>query len=114
MRPFIIVRGSLGLLYSTFFSPALCFLAKQFQLYALSSRKNGGVVRAPKEALHELQFFVELLHGGVCGAEFVEQCQTPPKCCALAFYMRLTSALAHENIYTQCRVNLPPIPLSYF
>jgi len=36
-------------------------------------------VRAPKEVLHKLQFFVELLHGGVCGAEFVEQSQTPPK-----------------------------------
>jgi len=34
-------------------------------------------VRAPKEVLHELQFFMELLHGGVWGAEFVEQCQTP-------------------------------------
>jgi len=33
-------------------------------------------VRAPKEVLHKLQFFVELLHGG---AEFVEQSQTPPK-----------------------------------
>jgi len=40
--------------------------------------KKGGVVRAPKEVLHKLQFFVELLHGGVCGAEFVEQSQTPP------------------------------------
>ena len=34
-------------------------------------------MRAPKEVIHELQFFVELLHNGVCGAEFVEQCQTP-------------------------------------
>jgi hypothetical protein len=42
-------------------------------------RKKGGVVRAPKEVLYELQFFVELLYGGVCGAEFVEQSQTPPK-----------------------------------
>jgi len=25
-------------------------------------------VRASKEVLHKLQFFVELLHGGVCGA----------------------------------------------
>jgi len=25
-------------------------------------------VRAPKEVLHKLQFFVELLHDGVCGA----------------------------------------------
>jgi hypothetical protein len=36
-------------------------------------------VRAPKEVLHELQFFVKLLHDGVYGAEFVEQSQTPPK-----------------------------------
>jgi len=55
-------------------------LAKRFQLHALSSRKKSGVVRAPKEVLHELQFFMELLHSGVCGAEFLEQCQTPPKC----------------------------------
>jgi hypothetical protein len=34
-------------------------------------------MRAPKEVLHELQFFVELLYGGVYGAEFVEQSQTP-------------------------------------
>jgi len=71
-------RGCLGLLCSMFFSFAPYFLAKQFQLHALSSRKNGEVVRAPKEVLHELQFFMELLHSGVCGAEFVEQCQTPP------------------------------------
>jgi hypothetical protein len=31
-------------------------------------RKKGGVVRAPKRVLHTLQVFVELLHGGVCGA----------------------------------------------
>jgi len=57
----------LGLLYSTFFSFAPYFLAKRFQLHALSSRKKSGVVRAPKEVLHKLQFFVELLHGGVYG-----------------------------------------------
>ena len=34
-------------------------------------------MKAPKEVIHELQFFVELLYNGVCGAEFVEQCQTP-------------------------------------
>ena len=72
-------RGCLGLLCSMFFSSAPCFLAKRFQLHALCSRKKGGVVRAPKEILHKLQFFVKLLHGGVCGAEFVEQSQTPPK-----------------------------------
>jgi len=59
-------------------SSALCFLAKRFQLHALSSRKKGGAVRAPKEVLNELQFFVELLHDGVYGAEFVEESQTPP------------------------------------
>jgi len=61
-------KGCLGLLCSTFFSSAPCFLAKRFQLHALSSRKMGGVVRAPKEILHKLQFFVDLLYGGVCGA----------------------------------------------
>jgi len=66
-----------GLLCSMFFSSAPCFLGKRFQLHALSSRKKGGVVRAPKEVPHELQFFLELLYSGVCGAEFVEQCQTP-------------------------------------
>jgi len=66
----------LGLLYSIFFSSTPRFLVKQFQLYALSSRKKGGVVKAPKEVFHKLQFFVELLHGGVCGGEFVEQSQT--------------------------------------
>jgi len=40
--------------------------------------KKGGAVRAPKEVLQKLQFFVELLLSGVCGAEFVEQCQIPP------------------------------------
>jgi hypothetical protein len=68
----------LGLLCSTFFSYAPRFLAKWFQLYAPSSRKKGGVVKAPKEVLHELQFFIELLHGRVYRAEFVEQSQTPP------------------------------------
>jgi len=63
-----VLRGCLGLLCSTFFSSAPCFLAKRFQLHALSSRKKSGVVRAPKEVLHKLQFFVELLHGGVYGA----------------------------------------------
>jgi hypothetical protein len=38
--------------------------------------KNGGVVRAPKEVLHKLQFFVELLYGEVYRAEFMEQSQT--------------------------------------
>lgn len=44
------------------------FLAKRFQLYARSSRKKDGVVRPPKEKLHELQVFVELFHGWVCRA----------------------------------------------
>ena len=33
-------------------------------------------MRAPKEVLYKLQFFMELLHGEVYGAEFVEQSQT--------------------------------------
>jgi hypothetical protein len=73
------LRGCLGLLCSTFFSSAPRFLAKRFQLHALSSRKKSWVVRAPKEVLHELQFFVKLLPNGVYGAEFVEQSQTPSK-----------------------------------
>jgi hypothetical protein len=44
------------------------FSTKRFQLHALGSRKNGGVVRAPKEVHHKLQAFVELLYGGVCRA----------------------------------------------
>jgi len=58
-------------LRSKFFSQTVSAPRTQFE-------KKGGVVRAPKEVLHELQFFVELLHSGVYGAEFVEQCQTPP------------------------------------
>ena len=50
----LLLRGCLGLLCSTFFSFAPRFLAKQFQLHAISSRKKSGVVRAPKEVLHEL------------------------------------------------------------
>ena len=61
-------RECLEMPRSMFFSSAPCFLAKRFQLHALCSRKNGGVVRAPKEVLHKLQFFIELLYGGVCGA----------------------------------------------
>jgi len=58
-------------LRSTFFSQTV--LRTQFE------KKKGGVVRAPKEVLHELQFFVELLHDEVYEAEFVEQSQTPSK-----------------------------------
>jgi len=58
----------LGLLRSIFFGFAPIFLAKRFQLHALRSKKNGGVVRAHKRVLHRLQFFMELLHSGVCGA----------------------------------------------
>jgi hypothetical protein len=56
--------GVFGTALLRIFSFAPRFLAKRFQLHALSSRKKGGVVRAP----HKLQFFVELLYGGVCGA----------------------------------------------
>jgi hypothetical protein len=51
-----------------FFYFAPCFLVKRFQLHTLGSRKKGGVMKAPKEVLYKLQFSVELLHGGVCGA----------------------------------------------
>jgi hypothetical protein len=36
-------------------------------------------MRATKEVLHNLQFFMELLHGEVCGAEFVKHFQTRSK-----------------------------------
>ena len=51
-----------------FSSSTPCFLAKRFQLHALGSRKKGGVVKAPKEVLYKLQFFMELLYSVVCGA----------------------------------------------
>jgi hypothetical protein len=35
-------------------APLHVFLVKRFQLHALYLMKNGGVVRAPKEVLHEL------------------------------------------------------------
>ena len=63
---FYLLREDLGGVWTvmfTFFRSASCFLAKRFQLHALSSSK--------------LQFFVELLHSGVCGLEFVEQSQIP-------------------------------------
>jgi len=89
-----------------FFNSAPRFLAKQFQLHALSSRKNDGVVRASKEVLHELQFFVELLHGRVCGAEFVQQRQTP-----LYTYDKDTNSLFPTHVYVVyafiCLGNLP-------
>jgi len=47
------VRGCLEML-STFFSQTVSAPRTQFE--------------APKEVLHKLQFFVELLHGEVCGA----------------------------------------------
>ena len=71
-----VLRGVWDCSAPRFFSSAPCFLAKRFQLHTLSSRKKGGVVRTPKEVLHRLQFFMELLYDGVCGAEFVEQSQT--------------------------------------
>jgi len=69
IRFWVEVRGCLGLLCSTFSSSAPRFLAKRFQVYALSSRKKGGVMRAPKEVLHKFQFFVELLYDEVCGSK---------------------------------------------
>jgi len=60
-------------LRSTFFSQTVSAPRTQFE------KKKGGVVRAPQEVLYELQIFVELFYGGVCRAEFVEQCQTALK-----------------------------------
>ena len=67
----------MGLLCSTFSAPLYVFLAKRFQLHALRSRKKSEVVRAHYTNSNFL--CVELLHGGVYGAEFVEQSQTPLK-----------------------------------
>ena len=47
---------------------ALRFLVKRFKLHALYSRKKREIVIAPKDVLHKLQFFMELLHDRVCGA----------------------------------------------
>jgi hypothetical protein len=55
------LRGCLRLLRSMFFSQTLSALHTLL-------RGKGGVVRAPKDMLHKLQFFVE-------------QSQTPPSCC---------------------------------
>jgi len=73
------IRGCLRLLCSTFFQLRSTFFSQTVSAPRTRFKKKGGVVRAPKEVLHELQFFMELLHSRVCGAEFVEQCQTPPK-----------------------------------
>ena len=59
-----------------FFSFAPRFLVRRFPLHTLCSINRGGVVRTPKEVLHKLQFLVELLHGKVYEADFVEQSQT--------------------------------------
>ena len=49
------------MLRSTFFSQTVSTPCTLFE-------EKGGVVRAPKDVFHKLQSFVELLHGGVCGA----------------------------------------------
>jgi len=59
-------------LHSTFFSQTVSAPRTQFE-------EKGGVARASKEVFHKFQFFKELLHGRVCGAEFVKQSQTPPQ-----------------------------------
>jgi len=53
---------------SCFAAPLYVFQPNGFSSMHSVQEKKGGVVRAPKEVLHKLQFFVELLHGGVCGA----------------------------------------------
>jgi hypothetical protein len=64
------IKGCLGLLRSTFFSQTVLAPCTPFE-------KKDIVVRAPKGVLHKLQFFVELLHGGIYRAEFVKPSQTP-------------------------------------
>jgi hypothetical protein len=59
--------GVFGTALLHIFSFAPCFFAKRFQLHALRSRKKSGAIRAPKNVLHKLQFFVELLHDEVYG-----------------------------------------------
>ena len=55
-----------------FFSSAPCFLAKRFQLHALSLRKKGGVVTAPKGTPQTPVFYGAApqwsLWSRVCGA----------------------------------------------
>jgi hypothetical protein len=49
--------------------------------------------------LHKLQVFVELLHDGVCGAEFVKQSQTPPKfTTALVIFTAMVIFLFSKNM----------------
>jgi len=57
-------------LRSTFFTQTVLAPHTQFE-------KKDKVVRASKEILHELQFFIELLYSRVYGAEFVEDSQIP-------------------------------------
>jgi len=56
-----------------FSAPLHAFLPNGFCSTHTVQEKKRGVVRAPKEVLHKNLKFVELLHGGVCGAEFMEQ-----------------------------------------
>ena len=54
-------------------------------------------MRTPKEVLHKLQFFVELLHGEVYRAEFVEQSQTLPK--EVLHELQFFVELLHDGVY---------------
>jgi hypothetical protein len=62
-----ILKGCLGLLGSTFSALLHVFSQTVSASFTLFEGKCG-VVRAPEEVLHQLQFFMELLHSRVCGA----------------------------------------------
>jgi hypothetical protein len=74
-------------------------LPKRFQLHALDSRKNGGVVRAPKEVLHKLWFFVELLHGEVCGAVWNTLLIELYLLCIKSWYIAMTKLMVPFYIF---------------
>jgi len=73
------LRGCLGLLCSTFFSSALRFFSQTVSAPRTQFEKKGWSCESTERGTPRTPVFLELLHSGVCGAEFVEQCQTPPK-----------------------------------
>jgi len=61
-------RGGLELGPCSVFPAPLHVFSQTVSAPRTQFEKKGEVVRAPQEVLHELPFFVELLHSGVCGA----------------------------------------------
>ena len=81
------------------------FLAKRFQLHALSSRKKGGVVRAPKELLHKLQFF--------CGAApqwslWSRVCEAVPNTPIVLYYKTNNFVACRRRIYGRPGMHVRP------